>query len=84
MKAKLINGNLSFAPSTIILENGTAICNPTDEQLAAQGYKDVVYEEKPTITENQYLQEVYNDAKVITVSYLILENPVEEVYENIE
>lgn len=81
MKAKLINERLFFAPSTIVLENGTAICNPTDEQLIGQGYKEVVYEERPTVAENEIAKEVYTESDTITVSYNILEKMSEEISE---
>ena len=44
--AKIINGSPSFAPNPI-LHNGVRIGNPPPEVYAAEGYKPVVYTDKP-------------------------------------
>ena len=69
MLGKLIDGRLVIAGSKIQIENGW-ITNPTNEQLIANGYKEIEYTEKPTYDkEEEKLQEVYTDGEKIVVSY---------------
>ena len=49
MLAKLIGGELSYAPKKIIVD-GKTIFNPTDTLLREQGYKDVETSEAPTVS----------------------------------
>ena len=69
MYGKIIDGRLVIAGSKIQIENGW-ITNPTQEQLIANGYKEIEYTEKPTFDkEEEKLKETYTDGETITVSY---------------
>ena len=46
--AKLIDGNLIFAPRKLTVGDFT-VYNPTPEMLISAGYKPVVYTEPPTV-----------------------------------
>ncbi len=72
MFGKIVDGKLIIAGSKIEIKNGW-VTNPTEEQLRAEGYKEVVYNEKPTYDiENEKLKEKYTDKKKITVNYEIV------------
>lgn len=72
MFGKIVDGKLIIAGNKIKITNGW-ITNPTEEQLRAEGYKEVVYNEKPTYDiENEKLKEKYTDKKKITVNYEIV------------
>jgi len=45
--AKLDNGQLTLAPTTVIID-GLKVINPKGEQLIELGYKPVVFTEPPT------------------------------------
>lgn len=74
MIAKLIDGTLvepnSFEKRKVV------ITNPNDDILkVAFGYKDVVFDEKPTFDETkQHLEEKYNE----------LDNNIQVIYEIVE
>lgn len=74
MIAKLIDGTLvepnSFEKRKVV------ITNPNDDILkVAFGYKDVVFDEKPTFDETkQHLEEKYNE----------LDNKIQVIYEIVE
>jgi len=70
MYGKLYNGNMSIAPSTIEFEDGSCICNPTEENLLDLGYKPINESAKPTLEANQYYIESYSENEnEIIVSY---------------
>jgi hypothetical protein len=72
MFGKIVDDKLIIAGNKIEITNGW-ITNPTEEQLRAEGYKEVVYNEKPTYDiENEKLKEKYTDKKKITVNYEIV------------
>lgn len=72
MFGKIIDGKLVIAGNKIEITNGW-ITNPTEEQLKENGYKEIVYNDKPTYdVENEKLQEKYTDKKKITVNYDIV------------
>lgn len=61
MFGKIVNGRLVLAGQKIKIENGW-ITNPTEEQLIANGYKEVEYTEKPEYDrENEKLVETYRE-----------------------
>lgn len=72
MFGKVVDNKLVVARNKIQIANGW-ITNPTEEQLRANGYKEVVYNDKPTYDiENEKLKEKYTDKKKITVNYEIV------------
>ena len=63
------------------------IANPTNEQLAEFGYKELVEQEMPEYNqETQYLETKYVDGEVITKTYEVKDIPTEEpeMVENIQ
>ena len=59
MYGKIVNNQLVLATKQIKTETGW-ITNPTDEMLIANGYKEIVYSEKPQYDiENEALAEKY-------------------------
>ena len=66
---KIINGKLQYAGQIIQTEKGF-ISNPKEKDLISNGYKEIVYTEKPTFDrEEEKLKEVYTDGDKITISY---------------
>ena len=62
MYGKIIDGRLQYAGKIIQTEKGF-ISNPTNEQLVANGYKEIEYAEKPTYDkENFKLVEILSEA----------------------
>lgn len=70
MFGKIINNTLFVANDRIKTLTGW-ITNPTEQQLIAQGYKEVVYTEKPNYDdENETLSERYKEEETkIIVEY---------------
>lgn len=69
MRGKIIDGKLVIAGYKIQIKNGW-ITSPTIEQLIENGYKEVVYNEKPEYNiEEEKLVETYVETDVITVNY---------------
>ena len=70
MYAKIVDGKLVVAGKKIQIENGW-ITNPTEEDLKANGYKEISYTEKSKYDEeSEKLAEKYTDTeKGIEVSY---------------
>lgn len=68
MLGKIINGILQTKEAVMIID-GKMVSNPTDEQLIADGYKDVIYTERP---EGNYNQK-YVVTDVITVEWELFE-----------
>ena len=64
MLGKIINGILQTKEAVMLID-GKRVSNPTDEQLIADGYKDVIYTERP---EGNYNQK-YVVTDVITVEW---------------
>lgn len=67
MLAKLVNGVLQYAPKKIYIEN-QLVFNPTDEQLKAQGYKEVENTEAPSVltkTQTAVSSYVEQDEKIV-------------------
>lgn len=44
--AKLIDGRLKYAPTTIRTADGL-VCNPRPDKLIPLGYKEVIFDEQP-------------------------------------
>ena len=70
MYGKIIDGKLAVAGKKIKTENGW-ITNPTEEDLKANGYKEIVSTEKSKIDDTtEKLVETYNDnGKEIEITY---------------
>ena len=67
MFGKLENGRLVIAGQKIQVGN-VWITNPTEQQLRANGYKEVEYTERPTYDkENEKLIETYTDGETLLV-----------------
>ena len=67
MLAKLVSGALQYAPKKIYIEN-QLVFNPTDEQLKAQGYKEVENTEAPSVltkTQTAVSSYVEQDGKIV-------------------
>ena len=64
MLGKIINGVLQ-TKEYVMLINDRIVSNPTDEQLISDGYKEVIYTERP---EGNYNQK-YVVTDVITVEW---------------
>ena len=63
MFGKIIDGKLQIAGQIIKNKNGGTISNPKVEELIANGYKEIVYTEKPIYdTENFKLVEILSEA----------------------
>ena len=80
MYGKIENGRLKIAGSKIQIENGW-ITNPTEEDLKANGYKEVSTTEKQSYdNESEKLVEKYTDnGKGIEISYEKVKLTDEEV-----
>lgn len=65
-KYKLIN-NYPNEITFIDLGNGQRTICPNESQLIEYGCKELIYTDKPEITEGQYLSEIYseNDTQII-------------------
>lgn len=69
MYGKIVDNKLEIVKNKIKVNDGWII-NPTEEQLKANGYKEVIYTDKPTYNEEEEkLKEIYTDGEKITVSY---------------
>lgn len=74
----LTNDNLSPAPLRIVLD-GWQILNPTPEQLAAAGYKPVVYTDTPVAPEGYYAEAYWTEKEeAIVQAWRLEELPPEE------
>lgn len=85
MLYKFINENeiRPYKNGFIILDN-KIYTNPSAEIIAQAGYKEVVEEELPEYNiETQYLTYKYVDGDVITKTWIVNENIVEEVEEGL-
>lgn len=79
MHAKLINGNLSFAPNPI-LHAGLWYGNPSGEIYEAEGYKPVRYTEPPTEPAEGYQwSETWSETESeIVQGWVLVEVPITE------
>lgn len=69
MYARLVNNIIEYAPSHIKLD-GRYIFNPTAEQLAELGYKEVKEDEQPEYEDGYHYNVSYKDmGKYIIKSY---------------
>lgn len=74
----LTNNTLTPAPRRITLD-GWQILNPTPEQLAAAGYKPVVYTDTPEAPEGYYAESYWTEtAEAIVQAWRLEELPPEE------
>ena len=57
--AKLIDGRLKYAPTTIRTADGL-VCNPRPDKLIPLGYKEVIFDEQPEPSDPpKHYREVY-------------------------
>lgn len=79
---KVENGMLVKAPEKSLK---VFIANPTDEQYRFFGYTDeIVEDEMPEISENQYIEEYYEQKDgAIYKHYTVVDIPEEEIPEEI-
>lgn len=80
MLGKIIDGRLQIAGNIIKTNDGKIITNPTDTILKQQGYKEVIYKNKPEYNdEEQKLIELYSETDTeINVDYNIIDLTTEE------
>lgn len=79
MFGKIENGRLVLAGKSITNKNGGTITNPKEKEYLDNGWKKVVYTDKPTYdVDTQKLQEQYIETDIITVSYEIVNLTEEE------
>lgn len=82
MIGKIVNG--AFITPSPNERKKVVVVNPTDEQLKfLMGYKDVVVDEQPEISEKQYLVSVYEDSDDIIYQHWVVED-ILEVPQDIE
>ena len=80
---KIIDGKLQYAGNIINTDKGF-ISNPTNEQLIANGYKEIEYTEKPTYDkDNEKLVETYTEQDKIIIGYEKITLTEEEKRENL-
>lgn len=79
---KVENGRLIEAPKKSLK---LFIANPTDEQYKFFGYtNEIIEDEMPEITENQYLEEYYEQKDgVIYKRYNVIDMPEEDIPEEV-
>ena len=59
--AKLIDGRLKYAPTTIRTADGL-VCNPRPDKLIPLGYKEVIFDEQPEPSDPpKHYREVYTE-----------------------
>ena len=81
MLAKVINGELSYAPTNYKTDDGRLITNfnKCEELMRQYGYKDVVDIRPAYNEETQYIRVVgYEDEEVITISYEVVDKQISE------
>lgn len=61
MLGKLINGKLEIFSETLIFSDGSCICNPSENILKNNGYKDIIRDIDPIVEPNQYIEEYYEE-----------------------
>ena len=75
---KIENGILVKAPKAVHhIVNGVEMIttNATETLLFSLGYKHLIEQEKPEITEHQMLKEVFEDGPTIVKRYEVVEIP---------
>ncbi len=80
MLGKIIDGAL-VTPSANELKK-IVICNPTEEQLKLiMGYKELIVDEEPMISEEQYLIRVYEETDDTIIQHWEIKDIVMEEQE---
>ena len=78
MIGKIVNG--AFITPSPNERKKVVVTNPTDEQLKfLMGYKDVIVDEQPEISEKQYLVPVYEESDDIIYQHWEIEEITEEI-----
>ena len=76
--AKLIDGELRFAPNPIIIDD-RQIGNPPDEVYEAEGYKPVIYTEPPVVEPGYIAVPGWSEtAEEIVQTWTVEEVPITE------
>jgi len=81
MYGKIENGNLIYAPETIIFDNGECICNPNIYQLIENGYKNIIEDIKIPLGDNEYYSQSYTENEneiIIHFNILKIENIIND------
>ena len=82
MLGKIVNGAL-LIPSKDEFKK-IVIVNPTEEQLKfVMGYKDLIVDEQPEITENQYIVPVFEETDEVIYQHYVVEETVKAEEENL-
>ncbi len=77
MYAKLLNGAFIPAPRKLKL-NDTIVFNPSEVQLALEGYKPVTYTPMPTVESGFYAESGWEDnGESIVQTWTVLEEPAD-------
>ena len=76
--AKLIDGEIVFAPSKLVGEE-TTVYNPTPEMLMAEGYKPVVFTDPPVAPEGYIAVQSWQDEGFEIVQVWHIEEAPDEV-----
>lgn len=75
MYGKLIDGEISFAPAVVYLQDRT-VCSPSDELLEELGYKVIVLTEAPEVPVGYYAQLSWTESDdAITQSWELVAKP---------
>lgn len=78
MYGKLTDGKL--VTSEVIETANIIISNPSDEQFINNGFKKIVYSEKPNLTDTQKLSESFAESDTqITVNYTAIDKTSDEI-----
>ncbi len=72
MLAKYINEKQIERYRGYVIIDDTTYAN-NEEKAREVGYKDLIIEEQPTISENEYLDSEYEDGDVITQKWVVRE-----------
>ena len=76
--AKLIDGEIIFAPNKLVGET-TTVYNPTPEMLMAEGYKPVRFTDPPVAPEGFYAAPDWEETEdEIVQTWTILPRPITE------
>lgn len=70
---KLKDGHIQYAPR-VLRRDGWQVINPTAEQLAAEGFKEIIRQPYPDVADNEMAEMRYVEAEnSITITYDVVE-----------
>lgn len=70
---KLKDGHIQYAPR-VLRRDGWQVINPTAEQLAAEGFKEIIRDPYPNLADNETAEMRYVEAEnSITITYDVVE-----------